>query len=151
MSFLFIYIKDSNCPQFFGTVPKSSTISRSLEIQQTYPEFKLFLPLSKEILNSYLFIHQKNCSSTNWPLTPLQVPPSLNILSPGGGVYLKTLLRLLEGCSCGEKFAQLAGICLGKELSRQVRDFLLFFKKTRKSFPANRGNFYHIKEERFSC
>ena len=59
--------------------------------------------------------------------------------------------RSLKGCSCGEKFARLAGICLGKELSRSVRDFLLFFKKARKSFPANRGNFYHIKEEKFSC
>ena len=27
--------------------------------------------------------------------------------------------------------------------------FLLFFKKRRKGFPANRGNFYHIKEETF--
>ena len=52
--------------------------------------------------------------------------------------------RLLNGCSCGEKFAHLAGICLGKELSQQVRDFLLFF-------PTNRENFYHVKEEKFSC
>ena len=59
--------------------------------------------------------------------------------------------RLLKGCLCGEKFARLAGICLGKELSRQVRDFLLFFKKARQSFPANRGRFYHMKEEKFSC
>ena len=59
--------------------------------------------------------------------------------------------RSLKGCSCGEKFARLAGICLGKELSRQVRDFLFFFKKARKSFPTNRGIFYHIKEETFSC
>ena len=36
-----------------------------------------------------------------------------------------------------------------KELSRQVRYFLLFFKKARKGFPAKRGNFYHIKEETF--
>ena len=64
----------------------------------------------------------------------------------------KTRKRLSEGCcSCGEKFARLAGICLGKELSRQVRDFLLFFKKARQSFPANRGRFYHMKEEKFSC
>ena len=36
-----------------------------------------------------------------------------------------------------------------KELSRQVRYFLLFFKKARKGFPADRENFYHIKEEMF--
>ena len=36
-----------------------------------------------------------------------------------------------------------------KELSRQVRCFLLFFKKARKGFPADRENFYHIKEEMF--
>ena len=57
--------------------------------------------------------------------------------------------RSLKGCSCGEKFTWLAGICLGKESSQQVRDFLLFFKKA--GFPVNRGNFYQIKEEIFSC
>ena len=43
--------------------------------------------------------------------------------------------RSLKGISCGEKFARLAGICLCKELSRQVRDFLLFLKRRGKVFP----------------
>ena len=64
---------------------------------------------------------------------------------------ITTKERLLKGCSCREKSARLAGICLAKELSLQVRYFLLLFKKARKSFPANRGSFYHIKEKKFSC
>ena len=87
--------KDSNRPEFFRNVPKSSTTSRSPEIQFTCPELMLFLPLSKKTLNSYSFIHQ-TCSSTNLvhpPLPPLQVLPSLNISSPGGGVYQKAVLR----------------------------------------------------------
>ena len=36
-----------------------------------------------------------------------------------------------------------------KGLSRQVRYFLLFFEKVRKGFPANRGNFCHVKQEAF--
>ena len=72
--------KDSNRPEFFGTVPKSSTMSRSPEIQFNCPELKLFFRLSKKTLNSYSFIHQ-TCSS------PLQVLPFLNILGPGGGLY----------------------------------------------------------------
>ena len=55
---------DSNSSEFFGTVPKSSTMSRSPEIQFTCPELKLFLPLWKKTLNFYSFIHQ-TCSTTN--------------------------------------------------------------------------------------
>ena len=38
-----------------------------------------------------------------------------------------------------------------KGIGSASESFLLFFKKVRKSFPANRRNFYRIKEETFSC
>ena len=62
-------------------------------------------------------------------------------------IWFKKISRLrIDEISVGQAgnyFSHMKGIVSGSE------GFSVVFKKARKSFPANRENFYHIKEETF--
>ena len=65
---------------------------------------------------------------------------------------------LFKFCSNGLKKSRIDEVSVGRRFSSHIKGivsvnegFSIVFKKVRKSFPTNQGNFYHTKEETFSC